>query len=265
MLAHAAVEAAARSIVEARASLRPIGRWPEPHQPRDEDDGYAIQEAVHALLRERTGRGLGGYKIGCTTPTMQRQVGVDHPCYGGVPAASVLTGPADWRHGAHRSVGVECEIAVRIGRGLGPEHAPFSRTSVADHVSACMASAEIVEDRYVDRLGVGAAVLIADDFFNAGVVLGPERHDWRDLDLRAAGGRTLVDGRSRGEGRGADVLGHPLEALAWIAEALARRGRGLEPGMIVSLGSMVAAQRMARGETAIVAVDGLGEARVRFT
>jgi 2-oxo-3-hexenedioate decarboxylase/2-keto-4-pentenoate hydratase len=263
-MARAMTEAAALNIVEARASLRPIGRWPLPQRPQSEADGYAIQEAVHAILAARDGRGLGGYKIGCTTPTMQRLVGVDHPCYGGVQTAAIVPGPADWHHGGQRSVAVECEIAVRIGAGLGAEHAPFSRASVAGHVAACMASAEIVDDRYVDRFEVGAAVLIADDFFNAGIVHGPERRDWRSLDLAAACGRTLVDGRLRGEGRGADVLGHPLEALAWIAGALAERGRGLDAGMVVSLGSMVAAQRMKRGEQAIVAVDGLGEARVHF-
>ncbi len=264
MIERSAAEAAAQEILAARAAKRPIGRWPEPHRPRDEADGYTIQEAVHARLAGRDGRGLGGYKIGCTTPTMQRLVGVDHPCYGGMAAATVVRGPADLEHAAYRSVGVECEIAVRIGRGLGPEHAPFTAARVARHVAACMASAEIVDDRYIDRFEVGAAVLIADDFFNAGDVLGPERGDWQGLDLAALGARTLVDGRLRGEGRGADVLGHPMAALAWLAGALAGRGRGLAAGQVVSLGSMVAAQRMKRGEQAIVAVDGLGEARVRF-
>lgn len=264
MIERDAVVAAAESIVAHRASLRRIGDWPALWRPEDEADGYAIQEAVHAIIAARDGRGLGGYKIGCTTPTMQRMVGVDHPCYGGMPAGTIVHGPADLAHGDYLGVAVECEIAVRLARPLGPEHAPFTRAAVGRHVAACMAAIEVVSDRYVDRHGVGAPILIADDFFHAGAVLGPERADWHRLDLAAAGGRTIVDGGLRGEGRGADVLGHPLDALAWLAGALAARGRGLEAGAVVLTGSMVAAQRMSRGEQAIVAIDGLGEARVRF-
>ena len=48
-------------------------------------------------------------------------------------------------------VGVECEIAVRLGADLGPAGAPFDRARVAGGGRRpCMAAMEIVDDRYGD-------------------------------------------------------------------------------------------------------------------
>jgi len=49
-------------------------------------------------------------------------------------------------------------------------------------------------------------------------------HAWHELDLAASVGTTTVDGVEAGRGRGADVMGNPLEALAWLANALADDG-----------------------------------------
>jgi 2-keto-4-pentenoate hydratase len=67
-----------------------------------------------------------------------------------------------------------------------------------------------------------------------------------------------------GRGIGADVLGHPLDALAWLANHLAARGPGLRAGEFVSTGSVVATKWMARGDDAMVEVEGLGTVRARF-
>ncbi len=41
-----------------------------------------------------------------------------------------------------------------------------------------------------------------------------------------------------GEGQGAALLGHPLDALAWIANKRARLGLGLAAGTFVTLGTI---------------------------
>ncbi len=58
-------------------------------------------------------------------------------------------------------------------------------------------------------------------------------------DLAAMQGRAFINGTLAGEGTGADVLGHPLHALAWLANHLAARGDGLEAGQLVLTGSLV--------------------------
>jgi len=58
--------------------------------------------------------------------------------------------------------------------------------------------------------------------------------------------------------------GHPLDALAWLANHLAARGPGLRAGEFVSTGSVVETRWLARGDDAVVEVEGLGTVRARF-
>jgi 2-keto-4-pentenoate hydratase len=75
----------------------------------------------------------------------------------------------------------------------------------------------------------------------------------------------VINGHRAGEGKGGDVMGHPLEALAWLANTLAARGKSLSQGMIVMTGSIVSTKFLDSGDTATVSIDGLGEARLAVT
>jgi 2-oxo-3-hexenedioate decarboxylase/2-keto-4-pentenoate hydratase len=127
-----------------------------------------------------------------------------------------------------------------------------------------MAAIEVVDDRYEDYRTLDVPTLIADDFFNAACVLGAPVAAWRDLDLASLRGRMRINGAEVGTGRGGDILGHPLEALAWLANALVARGRCLEAGEIVLLGSVVETRWVAAGDRVDVTIEGLGSARARF-
>ena len=58
-------------------------------------------------------------------------------------------------------------------------------------------------------------------------------------------------------------MGHPLNALAWLATSLAVRGKPLRAGEIVLLGSLVETKWLARGDHVVIDIDGLG--RVAMT
>ena len=75
----------------------------------------------------------------------------------------------------------------------------------------------------------------------------------------------VINGRQAGEGKGGDVMGHPLEALAWLANTLAARGKSLSQGMFVMTGSIVSTKFLNAGDNATVSIDGLGEARLTVT
>ena len=74
----------------------------------------------------------------------------------------------------------------------------------------------------------------------------------------------LINGEEVGTGRGGDILGHPLEALAWLAGSMAARGRALRAGEFVTLGSVVATKWVAAGDEVRIEIEGLGEARATF-
>jgi 2-oxo-3-hexenedioate decarboxylase/2-keto-4-pentenoate hydratase len=255
---------AAMLLRDQRLGRTPIARLPDDCRPRDERDAYGVQETLHGLL-ERAGLGpLAGHKIGCTTPVMQAYLGIRNPCAGGVHGTTVHDMAAHVRHADYVRVGVECEIAVRLGKDLAPASAPFDRERVAGAVEAVLAAMEIVDDRYQDYRTLDVPTLIADDFFNAGCVLGPPIAGWGALDLPALTGVTRLNGREMGRGEGRAVMGHPFEALAWLANLRASLGFGLRAGEFVLLGSVVETRWAGPGDQVTVAIEGLGEVRATF-
>jgi 2-keto-4-pentenoate hydratase len=61
------------------------------------------------------------------------------------------------------------------------------------------------------------------------------------------------------------VLGHPLDALAWLANTLAGRGKELEAGMLVMTGSIVSTKFLNPGDEAAFTFEGLGDIRLNVS
>jgi 2-keto-4-pentenoate hydratase len=192
---------------------------------------------------------------------MQQLMKIDEPCGGAVFAREIHTSPAELRLADFGQVAVECEIAVLLWRDLPGGQA---RDEVADAVESCHAAIELIDDARAEYGRFDARNLIADNAWNGGLVLGPAVTNWRGFDLAALKGTMSVGGRVAGQGTGADVLGHPLNALTWLADARARRGNPLRKGMVITTGSIVATQWPKRGETVEVEVEQLGKAVARF-
>ncbi len=259
-----ATEHAATLLAQNRLRGERLPGLPEACRPASEDAAYAVQFALREQLIRAGGGDLAGYKIGATSQVMQDYLDIHNPCGGGVLANGVHRSPAEVAHAGYVHPGVECEIAVRLDADLPAEAAPFAKAQVAEAVGACMAAIEIVDDRYADWRSLDTPTLIADDFFQAGIVLGAADADWRRLDLAALPGMMAINGEERGRGRGGDVLGHPLTALAWLANQLAVYGIGLRRGQVVLTGSVVATQWVEWGDRVRVTVEGLGSAEVVF-
>ena len=77
-------------------------------------------------------------------------------------------------------------------------------------------------------------------------------------------GRALINGVEAGQGSGADVLGHPHNALAWLANHLAAGGKHLRAGEIVLTGSLVKTVWLKPGDKAVMELSGLGGVSVTF-
>jgi 2-keto-4-pentenoate hydratase len=169
------------------------------------------------------------------------------------------------RHSDFVRVGVECEIAVRLGRDLAPPQAPFTADAVADAIDSCLPAIEIVDDRYMDWQSIGAPTLVADDFFAAACVLGTPVARSAAPDLLEVAGRAVINGVEVSRGTGADVLGHPHHALAWLANHLAARGKSLRAGEIVLTGSLVKTIWLTAGDTVLMELAGLGNVSATFS
>ena len=258
------IDRAARFLSAGRLDSAVLGSLPEDCRPTNEVEAYAIQERLHERLRAADLGEVTGRKIGCTTPVMQAYLEIHNPCAGGVFGPTVRHEDGRFRHASFRRPGVECEVAVRLARDLTPPEAPFTGAGVGEAVAAVMAAIEVVDDRYDDYGALGAPTLIADDFFNAGCVLGPPVEDWRSLDLTGLEGSMTINGTRVGQGRGGDIMGHPFEALAWLAGSFAARGRTLNAGSFVLLGSVVETKWIEAGDVVEIEIEGLGRARALF-
>jgi len=233
-------------------------------RPATVAEAYDVQDALHDVLAKSLGPQVG-HKVGCTSKAMQEFMNISNPAAGGMFADTVFEGEVRKPYTDYHRVGAECEIAVTLAKDISPTDGPFTRDSVADYVEACHAAMELVDERYADWRALDLETMIADDFFQAGAVLGPAVTNWRDLDLGTVQGKTLVNGEVRGAGTGADILGHPLEVLAWLATHKAARGQSLKAGEIILLGSMVQVQYVSPGDMVVVDVGILGSVTAEFT
>jgi len=197
-------------------------------------DGYDVQDRYVTLLRATEGEAVG-YKVGLTSTAMQTFCGIDHPLAGVVLANRVLrSGDTVDRH-AYGRLGLEFEVAVRIRSDL-PATAR-TPAEVAPHVDGVCAAIELIDDRDADYGNLDVRSLIADNSWNAGIVLADFATTWPDL--AAVPGTARRDGAAVGDGHGRDILGHPFNSVVWLNAHLVSRGGGLQKGQIVMTGSVM--------------------------
>ena len=265
MLTPDAIEAAARAGLEmhtTRARYQPLDAAV---RAAPLDDAYRIQDVVHRHMKA-AGRGdIVGWKIALTSKAMQQLTGVDQPAAGALFSTVVHDSPARVDVAKYHHLGIEFEVAVRMADDLPAGGAPWTRASVAERVAACMPAFELVEDGNADYKALDAFTLIAQNTWNGGVVLGAPVTAWRQVDLERAVTRAWVNDAPAGEGKTGDAMGHPLEAVAWVANLLNRRGRRLERGMLVMTGSSITTKFPVPGDRVRFAIDGLGEIALEAT
>jgi 2-keto-4-pentenoate hydratase len=265
MLTPETIDATARACFDthrAHTRYRPLDA---PVRAAPLDDAYRIQDALHRLLAAAGRGGIAGWKIALTSKAMQQMTGVDQPAAGAIFSTTIHSSPARVALGAYHHLGVEFEVAVRLANDLPASGGPWTRASVAEHVAACLPAFELVEDGDADYKTLDAFTLVAQNTWNGGVVLGAPVPAWRQLDLETAVTRAWVNDQPAGQGKTGDALGHPLEAVAWLANLLNGRGRMLDRGMIVMTGSSITTKFPAPGDRVRFAIDGLGEISLEAT
>ncbi|MGV2103451.1 2-keto-4-pentenoate hydratase [Rhizobium sp. 21-4511-3d] len=221
-------------------------------------DAYNVQEKYIAAIRD--GDETAGYKIGLTSKRMQDMCGIDQPIHGTIFKRRVAFTGAHLAHADYHRLGLEFEICVRLGQDLLPSDVPFTPETAGAAVDAVAAAIEIVDDRHADYSVLHCGTLIADNSWNAGVVLGAFTPP--PAKMEDATGVAYLDGTEFARGLGADVLGHPYVPLAWLANHLAASGRMLRKGDIVMTGSIVTTRFPTGPFTYRFDVSGIGSVEV---
>ncbi len=231
-----AARRAAQTLLAAHQANLQFKTLAPPDRPASVADAYDIQQEFVTLLRGTQGDAVG-YKVGLTSAAMQTFCGIDHPIAGVVLARRVLHSGATVRRADYGRMGLEFEIAVRLSSDVPTTATPLTAEAIAPHIGGVCAAIEIVDDRSADYASLDVKSLVADNSWNASIVLSEFSATWPDLaDVL---GRALKDGEAIGEGHGRDILGHPFHSVAWLATQLASRGVGLKAGEIVMTGAVM--------------------------
>ncbi|WP_237477142.1 2-keto-4-pentenoate hydratase [Lichenibacterium dinghuense] len=244
---------------------RHMDALPAGFRPGSRADGYAVQ----ALSEGWSAHPLRGWKIAATSEAGQRHINVDGPLAGRLLAERVFPEGRKVALGRNRMRVAEVEFVFRMGRSLPPRDEPYRADEILDAVAALHLGIEVPDSRYLDFVSTGAAQLIADNACADRFVLGPEvPGDWRAIDLAGHAVQGRVDaGPGAGavhDGCGADVLGDPRVALAWIVGELGRHGTTLGAGQIVTTGTCVVPVPIAPGDAVTGDYGCLGALTVRF-
>jgi 2-keto-4-pentenoate hydratase len=224
-------------------------------------DAYAIQQDVIGR-KLAAGRVVRGHKIGLTAKVMQDMFGVSEPDYG-----HLLDDMFYYEHSTISTAPffaprVEVEVAFVLGEAL-----PTQGCTAAD-VLRCtafvMPSLELIDT----RLGVWKIKLcdtVADNASSAGVVLGGVGTEPLGLDLRTIGALLRKNGEVVASGAAGAVLGNPVNAVAWLANAVGAYGTVLDAGHVILPGSCTAAIDVAPGDTFTAEFDILGSVTISFS
>jgi 2-keto-4-pentenoate hydratase len=198
----------------------------------DPAGAYAVQDALIKRLIARGAGEIAGWKIGLTTPAMQAMVGFATPVAGAILASRVHQTGATVSVSSYGRLGIESEVAVRI-RDTPPPGA--SERAVFACIDSIAAAFELVDDRGADYAQLEACTLIADNSWNAGIVLGPAVPAIEISQLKDLSGILTRDGVTLVQGESPDALA----IVGWLSDHLRTRGRTLESGQWVLTGSVV--------------------------
>lgn len=232
------IEQAALWLDDMHTRLARYEALPEKLSPDSIQTAYAVQDAFVRRMQLRGLKSLGA-KIALSSPQMQQMVGIDRPVGGTIVGTGLQHSPARICASQLGRVCIECEVAVRLGKTLGAGDGPFSEQAIHEAVDACAAAFEIADDRNADYDRLDALNLIADNAWNAGIVLGDVVTDFDPATLADATAELHLNGEKVGEGKGSDALGHPFNSLKVLADELTAHGRSLKAGDWVLTGTVI--------------------------
>ena len=238
----------ARAFVQARRSGRALPTYPGV-APDSLDAAYAIQDAAIALVPDE----IAGWKLGRIPPPLDAQFGAGRLA-GPIFSASVRPsdGVTDFALIEGGFGAVEAEYLLLMAE-TPPLRDGWTSTEATRLVSQVRGGVEIAGSPFPEINDHGPAVTASDFGNNAGLILGAEvACDWAG-DAEALSGLTCavrIDGETVGTGGAVNIPGGPFDSLAFLLNALHRRGLRPRAGQWISTGAATGVHRIAIGQTA---------------
>lgn len=264
-----AIEDTAAEVIAARLSSRRLDGERISRLIVGPDTAYAVQQIVSERAPETAlGRPVG-YKIGMSTEKDQQRFKIAEPISGHVFESRLLASSTVLATRPMQRIGVECEIAVRLGADLPPESSPYDARRASAAVESVHVAIEILEDRFTALASTSVWALAADDMLGFGGVLGEELVDFDPFASHE--GTMTIDSELRAQGKTDDIQGGgPMSGLAWLANRLATGGNHLKAGQVVFCGGITTPTWVERradmsSSSIIASIKGFGRAELFVT
>jgi 2-keto-4-pentenoate hydratase len=226
------------------------------------DQAYAVQIRT-AALRMARGEAIGGYKIGCVSEPVQRQLNIDQPVFGHLFTKEFYRSGVALDPTAFECLAIEGELAVRIAE------------DITDTAELLAEPARLIESAFavielhnnVFRAATRTAEeLIANNAFHAGVILPPI-----ELPLCATPEAlyepiaVFRNGKLLGTAPGGSIPGGPLASVISIVRHVVSHGGRLRKGQILITGSPLCLYQVDPGDHILVRGGISGEISVRIS
>ncbi len=252
------IDQAAALLKDARIANSVIECIPAGIRPSSLAEAYAVQDRFIELL----GREIGGWFCACTNTVIQTLLKLDEPYYARLFKDRIFAEPVELNSSNYPPIVLECEFGFRLGRDLPRRAEPYSRAEVEAAVLEVHPTIEVVAGYLRDWPNQDVWSVIADNGTDGALVYGAGVSQWRDLDLVNMEVVLDVNGKTERTGSGANVLGDPLGAFVWLANARSRDGDGLKAGQIHNTGTATDIYWVEPGDEAVARFDGLGAVRL---
>lgn len=256
-----AISAAVDRLTTSAAGRQPCAPVRDLVGPDDIATAYAVQSAV-VRVRTDAGAHAVGRKIGLTNPKVQAQLGVDQPDFGVLLDDMACDQEAPIDISRLLQPRIEAEIAFVLSSDL--DRPDITEAEVVAATGYIAAALEIVDSRIADW-DISIVDTIADNGSSGLFVLGAEKVMLDGLDLTSVqmtmrAGEDIVS-----TGVGADCLGNPLTAVAWLANTARGFGAPLRAGDVVLSGALGPMTPVAPGSSFAADITRVGRVHISFT
>jgi 2-keto-4-pentenoate hydratase len=247
-----------RREIEAATAQFEAARKRGEYFPKAWADRLAIDDAYRILLaliarRRAAGSSRIGWKIGLTAKAIQEQFGLHEPVFACLLADGLIQSGHAFRFEELVKPGFENELCIVLGRDLTADTTP---QDVAAAVAAVYPAFEIIETR--GDLSGQLALAIADNGQQKAFVLGSPVGAEALPELSTVRVRVRINDTEVATAYGEAVLGHPYNAVAWLATKLAQFGETVRAGDYIMSGSFTRQFPLSRSDRFEAEFDGIG-------
>ncbi|MBC7770001.1 MAG: 2-keto-4-pentenoate hydratase [Phycisphaerales bacterium] len=247
----------AGSFVAARQHAEALKGFPgEP--PQNLEASYRVQDEAIALWPDD----IAGWKIGRVPAHQVAELGAErlagpifkHLVWRAQPGAGI-----DFPVYENGFAAVEAEYVFRIGKDAPADKLSWTQDEAVQLIEAMHVGVETAGSPLATINDLGATVVVADFGNNHGLILGADIPDWRAKLEQGLTAETFIEGASVGKGGASAAADGPLDALVFLLEHLAKRGKPLKAGQFVSTGAVTGVHDIRVGQHSRVSFNGAGD------